>query len=126
MEGLQKVSIGSTTASELRTALGTILTFERAGIRTSSPARSRRPPSRRSRGASSVSEQAPPVRARGLVKRYDDVLAVDHIDLNVNAGDVYGFLGPNGAGKTTTLRMILGLITPTEGRAELFGLRPDA
>ncbi len=71
-----------------------------------------------------MSEQAPPVRARGLVKRYDDVLAVDHIDLNVNTGDVYGFLGPNGAGKTTTLRMILGLITPTEGRAELFGLDP--
>ncbi len=69
-------------------------------------------------------EQAPPVKARGLVKRYDDVLAVDHIDLNVQTGDVYGFLGPNGAGKTTTLRMILGLITPTEGTAELFGLDP--
>jgi len=71
-----------------------------------------------------VADEAPPVRARGLVKRYDDVLAVDHIDLNVQHGDVYGFLGPNGAGKTTTLRMILGLITPTEGRAELFGLDP--
>jgi ABC-2 type transport system ATP-binding protein len=69
-------------------------------------------------------EQAPPVKARGLVKRYDDVLAVDNIDLNVRTGDVYGFLGPNGAGKTTTLRMILGLITPTEGTAELFGLNP--
>ena len=45
------------------------------------------------------------MRARGLVKRYKEVLAVDHIDLNVDAGDVYGFLGPNGAGKTTTLRM---------------------
>jgi ABC-2 type transport system ATP-binding protein len=71
-----------------------------------------------------VSEDAPPVKARGLVKRYDDVLAVDHIDLNVNTGDVYGFLGPNGAGKTTTLRMALGLITPTEGAAELFGRDP--
>jgi ABC-2 type transport system ATP-binding protein len=68
--------------------------------------------------------EAPPVRARGLVKRYDDVLAVDHIDLNVRAGDVYGFLGPNGAGKTTTLRMALGLITPTEGTVELFGRDP--
>jgi ABC-2 type transport system ATP-binding protein len=54
-----------------------------------------------------------PVRARGLVKRYKEVLAVDHIDLNVESGDVYGFLGPNGAGKTTTLRMALGLIMPT-------------
>jgi ABC-2 type transport system ATP-binding protein len=71
-----------------------------------------------------VDEQAPPVRARGLVKRYKEVLAVDHIDLNVNAGDVYGFLGPNGAGKTTTLRMALGLIVPTEGAVELFGRDP--
>jgi ABC-2 type transport system ATP-binding protein len=71
-----------------------------------------------------VSDEAPPVRARGLVKRYKDVLAVDHIDLNVRAGDVYGFLGPNGAGKTTTLRMALGLITPTEGTVELFGRDP--
>ena len=71
-----------------------------------------------------MSDETPPVKARGLVKRYDDVLAVDHIDLNVRAGDVYGFLGPNGAGKTTTLRMALGLITPTEGTVELFGRDP--
>jgi ABC-2 type transport system ATP-binding protein len=68
--------------------------------------------------------EAQPVKARGLVKRYADVLAVDHIDLNVRAGDVYGFLGPNGAGKTTTLRMALGLITPSEGVVELFGRDP--
>ncbi len=71
-----------------------------------------------------MSDAAPPVRARGLVKRYDDVVAVDHIDLNVRSGDVYGFLGPNGAGKTTTLRMALGLITPSEGCVELFGRDP--
>jgi ABC-2 type transport system ATP-binding protein len=58
------------------------------------------------------------------VKRYKEVLAVDHIDLNVGAGDVYGFLGPNGAGKTTTLRMCLGLIVPSEGGVELFGRDP--
>jgi ABC-2 type transport system ATP-binding protein len=58
------------------------------------------------------------------VKRYDEVVAVDHVDLNVDTGDVYGFLGPNGAGKTTTLRMALGLITPTEGTIELFGRDP--
>jgi ABC-2 type transport system ATP-binding protein len=69
-------------------------------------------------------EAAPPVKARGLVKRYKEVLAVDHIDLNVRAGDVYGFLGPNGAGKTTTLRMALGLIAATEGTVELFGRDP--
>jgi ABC-2 type transport system ATP-binding protein len=68
--------------------------------------------------------EAQPVEARGLVKRYKEVLAVDHVDLNVRAGDVYGFLGPNGAGKTTTLRMALGLITPTEGTVKLFGRNP--
>jgi ABC-2 type transport system ATP-binding protein len=71
-----------------------------------------------------VQDDAPPVRARGLVKRYKEILAVDRIDLNVRAGDVYGFLGPNGAGKTTTLRMALGLITPSEGSVELFGRDP--
>jgi ABC-2 type transport system ATP-binding protein len=69
-------------------------------------------------------ETAPPVRARGLVKRYKEVTAVDRIDLNVHSGDVYGFLGPNGAGKTTTLRMALGLIMPTAGTVELFGRDP--
>jgi len=71
-----------------------------------------------------VAADAAPVRARGLVKRYKEVVAVDHVDLTVRAGDVYGFLGPNGAGKTTTLRMALGLITPTEGSVELFGRDP--
>ncbi len=66
-----------------------------------------------------------PVRARGLLKTYDDdVVAVDHLDLTVKAGDVYGFLGPNGAGKTTTLRMLLGLIRPSAGSAQLFGRDP--
>ena len=71
-----------------------------------------------------MTDGAAPVRARALVKRYKEVVAVDQVDLNVHAGDVYGFLGPNGAGKTTTLRMALGLITPTEGTVELFGRDP--
>jgi ABC-2 type transport system ATP-binding protein len=71
-----------------------------------------------------MASDAPPVRARGLVKRYGEILAVDHVDLTVRVGDVYGFLGPNGAGKTTTLRMALGLITPTAGAVELFGRDP--
>jgi ABC-2 type transport system ATP-binding protein len=68
-----------------------------------------------------------PVVIRGLVKHYDDgTRAVDGLDLTVRAGQVVGLLGPNGAGKTTTLRMLLGLITPTEGSIELFGqpMRP--
>jgi ABC-2 type transport system ATP-binding protein len=67
---------------------------------------------------------APPIEARGLVKRYGDVTAVDRVDLTVGAGDVYGYLGPNGAGKTTSLRMLLGLIRPDEGSARLFGRDP--
>jgi ABC-2 type transport system ATP-binding protein len=77
---------------------------------------------REDQGASRL--DAPPVLAHGLVKRYKEVLAVDHVDLEVRAGDVYGFLGPNGAGKTTTLRMALGLIAPSEGTVELFGADP--
>ena len=67
---------------------------------------------------------APPIEVRGLVKRYGELTAVDGVDLTVRAGDVYGYLGPNGAGKTTSLRMMLGLITPTEGTVRLFGRDP--
>jgi ABC-2 type transport system ATP-binding protein len=67
---------------------------------------------------------APPVEVRGLVKRYGDLTAVAGVDLTVHAGDVYGYLGPNGAGKTTSLRMMLGLIRPTEGTVRLFGRDP--
>jgi ABC-2 type transport system ATP-binding protein len=56
----------------------------------------------------------------GLTKRFrGGQLAVDHVDLDVAAGSVYGFLGPNGSGKTTTIRMLLGLAFPTEGQAAL-------
>jgi ABC-2 type transport system ATP-binding protein len=67
---------------------------------------------------------AAPVEARGLVKRYGELTAVDGVDLTVERGDVFGYLGPNGAGKTTSLRMLLGLIRPTEGTALLFGRDP--
>jgi ABC-2 type transport system ATP-binding protein len=63
-----------------------------------------------------------PIRTEGLTKRYGSTLAVDHLDLRVTAGEVYGFLGPNGAGKTTAIRMVLGLHRPTAGRATIFGL----
>ena len=73
-----------------------------------------------------VSSVAEPVVARGLTKRYGDLVAVDDVDLTVEAGDVFGYLGPNGAGKTTSLRMLLGLIRPTAGAIELFGRDPLA
>ncbi len=59
----------------------------------------------------------------GLVKRYGRLRAVDGIDLDVRAGDVYGFLGANGSGKTTTVRMLLGLVLPTSGSIDLLGER---
>ena len=65
---------------------------------------------------------APAVRADGLTKRYGRTVALDHLDLEVPAGQILGYLGPNGAGKTTTLRLLLGLIRPTSGRAEIFGV----
>ncbi|HVN86676.1 MAG TPA: ABC transporter ATP-binding protein [Candidatus Binatia bacterium] len=56
-----------------------------------------------------------------LTKRYGNILAVDHVNLSIGVGEVFGFLGPNGAGKTTTIRMMMGLLQPTEGRVELNG-----
>ncbi len=65
------------------------------------------------------------VATHGLTKRYPNgIIAVDGLDLVVRRGEVYGFLGPNGAGKTTTLRMLLGLIRPTAGSANVAGGSP--
>ena len=63
------------------------------------------------------------IRARGLVKRFGTLTAVDHVDLSVPRANVYGFLGPNGSGKSTTIRMLCGLLTPTSGEIEVLGLQ---
>jgi ABC-2 type transport system ATP-binding protein len=63
------------------------------------------------------------IRSRGLTRRFGDLVAVDHVDLAVPRAQVYGFLGPNGSGKSTTLRMLCGLLTPTEGEVEVLGLK---
>ena len=60
-----------------------------------------------------------------LVKRFGDFTAVDSVNFEVYAGEIFGFLGPNGSGKTTTIRMMLGLIEPTSGSVEVLGLRVD-
>ena len=62
------------------------------------------------------------VRTEGLTKRYGSTLALDHLDLEIAEGEVFGYLGPNGAGKSTTIALLLGLIRPTSGRATVFGL----
>ncbi len=64
------------------------------------------------------------IRTRGLTKHYDDLVAVDHLDLDVRAGEIFGLLGQNGAGKTTTILMLLGLTEPTSGAARVMGLDP--
>lgn len=53
---------------------------------------------------------------RDLVKRYGNTVALDGVDLTVNAGEIHGFLGPNGAGKSTTIRILLGLLRADAGR----------
>jgi ABC-2 type transport system ATP-binding protein len=64
----------------------------------------------------------PVVRTEGLSKFYGSSAALRSLDLEISAGEVVGYLGPNGAGKTTTIRLLLGLIQPSAGEAELFGL----
>jgi ABC-2 type transport system ATP-binding protein len=63
----------------------------------------------------------PIIETERLTKTFDTTVAVERLDLEVHKGDVFGFLGPNGSGKTTTIRMLLGLIRPTAGRARIFG-----
>ena len=65
-----------------------------------------------------------PIRTRGLTKRYGDLVAVDGLDLEVRAGEIFGLLGQNGAGKTTTILMLLGLTEPSGGEARVVGLDP--
>jgi ABC-2 type transport system ATP-binding protein len=94
--------------------------------------RAKRDPRRRAVGAARPSSAVGAVPddpravivARGLTKRYGDFTAVDHLDLDIRAGEVFGLLGPNGAGKTTTVLMLLGLSEPSSGTARVVGLDP--
>ncbi len=64
------------------------------------------------------------VETEDLTKKYGSKIAVNHLNLNIREGEVFGFLGPNGAGKTTTILMFLGLTEPTSGRAKVIGFDP--
>lgn len=61
------------------------------------------------------------IRTEGLTKRFGDFTAVDHVSMEVRKGEVLGYLGPNGSGKTTTIRMLLGLLLPSDGSATVLG-----
>ena len=71
-----------------------------------------------------MTQRDPLIRARGLVKRFGDFTAVDGIDVEVRAGEAFGFLGPNGAGKSSTMRMIGCVSSPTAGELTILGLDP--
>src|SRR6058998_3881739 len=63
----------------------------------------------------------PIIEVRGMTKRFGELTAVDHVDLTVAAGEIYGFLGPNGSGKTTFLRMLCGLLRADDGSGRVLG-----
>ena len=71
-----------------------------------------------------VDKLSHPIEVEKLTKKFGNFTAVDQISFYVNRGEVYGWLGPNGAGKTTTIRMLLGLLKPTSGRASVLGFNP--
>jgi ribosome-dependent ATPase len=66
------------------------------------------------------------IEARDLTMRFGDFVAVDHVNLRIERGEIFGFLGSNGSGKTTTMKMLTGLLPPSEGEARLFGRVVDA
>jgi len=62
------------------------------------------------------------VELKGVVKRYNEILAVNQVDLTINKGEIFGLLGPNGSGKSTTLKMLLGLVQPDSGAVNVLGI----
>lgn len=73
-------------------------------------------------GRSGAGDAIGVIRAEGLGRRFQDVVGVDGLDLEVRRGEVFGLLGPNGAGKTTTLRLLSGIMRPTSGRVQVLGV----
>ena len=71
---------------------------------------------------SSATDTSFVIQTRGLTKTYKDVKGLENLDLQVRRNSICGFLGPNGAGKSTTIKLLLGLIRPSSGSADVFGL----
>lgn len=72
-----------------------------------------------------VSSRGSALKLRSVAKRYEDIVAVDNIDLDVEHGEIFGLLGPNGSGKTTTLKIILGLVKPNSGSVNVLGIKAE-
>jgi len=68
-----------------------------------------------------LDQSTPILRTESLTRKYGDVLALDHLNLTIHRGEVFGYIGPNGAGKTTTFRILSGLLDPTSGTALIDG-----
>ncbi len=91
-------------------------------------------PEERRRGHNEISvpprvrqaEASPAIEAQGLTRRFGTFTAVDHVSFSIERGEIFGFLGSNGCGKTTTMKMLTGLLAPTEGEGWLFGTPVDA
>ena len=73
-----------------------------------------------------ILDAEPVIAACRLTCRFGDFTAVDRVSFTIERGEIFGFVGSNGCGKTTTMKMLTGLLTPTDGEALLFGERPDA
>ena len=63
------------------------------------------------------------VELKDVTKRYNEIVAVNNLNLSIGSGEIFGLLGPNGSGKSTTLKMLLGLVTPDTGQRDSFGVR---
>lgn len=73
-------------------------------------------------GSANIQERQPVIELTGLTKKYEALVAVDHLDLTIYKGEIFGLLGPNGAGKSTTILMMLGLTEPDSGTAKVCGI----
>jgi len=113
--------IADATAGALMAQTGTD-TLEQAFIDLLPGGRTHKPPHIPPRVAD---DGEPAVKATGLVRRFGSFTAVDHVDFEIARGEIFGFVGSNGCGKTTTMKMLTGLLPPTEGEAWVFGQKVE-
>ncbi len=116
--------VGTGSAAELKARTGST-TLEQAFIRLL-PEERRRDHQRLVIPPRQDNTRGLAIEAFGLTQRFGDFTAVDQVSFTIEAGEIFGFLGSNGCGKTTTMKMLTGLLPPTEGRARLFGREVDS